>query len=171
MLDTPDFVRTIRGLKTPSNYVGQLSKKITANGELRGLKTHDDHILMQQIMPLCLRTLLPKQIRVAIIRICKVFTRLCAKSVDPSTMDELLEKTTNMCMLEKVFPMSFFDVMSHMPFHLVQQLQVCGPVHTRWMYPVEQYLKTLKGYIQQRAQPEGSMARGYIMDKALGFCT
>jgi len=87
-------------------------------------------------------------------------------------MDELLEETTTtMCMLEKMFPPSFFDVMSHMPIHLVQQLQVCGPVHTRWMYPVERYLKTLKGYVLQRAQPEGSMARGYIMDEALGFCT
>jgi hypothetical protein len=166
------FIQNIRELKTPSNYVGQLSKRITADGELRGLKSHDYHILMQQIMPLCLRTLLTKEVRVAIIRICRVFTRLCAKSVDRSTMDELLEETTTtMCMLEKVFPPSFFDVMSHMPIHLVQQLQVCGPVHTRWMYPVERYLKTLKGYVRQRAQPEGSMARGYIMDEALGFCT
>ncbi len=162
MLDIPDFVRTIRELNTPSNYVGQLSKKITANGELRRLKTHDHHILMQQIMPLCLRTLLPKQ----------GLHTSCAKSVDPSKMDELLEKTTtNMCMLEKVFPLSFFDVMLHMPFHLVKQLQVCGPVHTQWMYPVGHYLKTLKGYIQQHAQQEGSMARGYIMDEVLGFCT
>jgi len=73
------FIQNIRELKTPSNYVGQLSKKITADGELRGLKSHDYHILMQHIMPLCLRTLLTKEIRVAIIRICRVFTRLCAK--------------------------------------------------------------------------------------------
>ena len=118
-----------------------------------------------------MRTLLPKEVRVAIIRMCRVFTRLCAKSVDPLTMAELLEETTTMCMLEKFFPQSFFDVMSHMPIHLVQQLVVCGPVHTRWMYPVERYLKTLKGYIRQHTQPEGSMARGYIMDEALGFCT
>ena len=93
------FIKTIRELKTPSNYVGQLSKKIAADGELRGLKSHDYHILMQQIMPLCLQTLLPKEVRVAIIRICRVFTRLCAKFVDLSTMDELLEETTTtMCM-------------------------------------------------------------------------
>ena len=53
----------------------------------------------------------------------------------------------------------------------MQQLDICGPVHTRWMYPVERYMKTLKGYVRQRAQPEGSMARGYIMEEALGFCT
>lgn len=68
-------------------------------------------------------------------------------------------------------PADIFDVMSHLPIHLVQQLDICGPVHTRWMYPVERYMKTLKGYVRQRAQPEGSMTRGYIMEEALEFCT
>ena len=166
------FIKTIRNLKTPSNYVGQLSKRITVDGDLRGLKSHDYHIMMQQILPLCVRTLLPKEVRATIIRISRIFQRLCAKSVDPSTMEDLMEETAvTMCMMEKVFPPSFFDVMSHLPIHLVQQLAICGPVHTRWMYPVERYLKTLKGYVRQRAQPEGSMARGYIMEEALGFCT
>ena len=56
------FTNIIRGLKTPSNYVGQLSKKITEDGELRGMKSHDYDILMQQILPLCLRTVLPKDV-------------------------------------------------------------------------------------------------------------
>ena len=166
------FIKTIRNLKTPSNYVGQLSKRITVDGDLRGLKSHDYHIMMQQILPLCVRTLLPKEVRAAIIRTSRIFVRLCAKSVDPSTMDDLMEETAvTMCMLEKVFPPAFFDVMSHLPIHLVQQLDICGPVHTRWMYPVERYMKTLKGYVRQRAHPEGSMARKYIMEEALGFCT
>ena len=166
------FIKTIRNLKTPSNYVGQLSKRITVDGDLRGLKSHDYHIMMQHILPLCVRTLLPKDVRATITRISRVFQRLCAKSVDPSTMETLMEETTvTMCMMEKVFPPSFFDVMTHLPIHLLEQLAICGPVHTRWMYPVERYLKTLKGYVRQRAQPEGSMARGYVMEEAFGFCT
>jgi len=75
---------------------------------------------------------------------------LYAKSVDPSTMEDLMEETVvTMCMLEKVFPLSFFDVMSHLSIYLLQQLDICGPVHTHWMYPVERYLKMLKGYIRQ----------------------
>ena len=58
------------------------------------------------------------------------------------------EIAVTMCMLERVFPPAFFDVMSHLPIHLVQQLDICGPVHTRWMYPMERYLKTLKGYVR-----------------------
>jgi hypothetical protein len=81
----------------------------------------------------------------AIIRICHVFGRICAKSVDPSTIPELLEEIElTMCLLEKVFPPSFFDVMMHLPIHLVLQLDICGPVHIRWMYPMERYRKTRK---------------------------
>ena len=87
-------------------------------------------------------------------------------------MHELIEETVlTMCMIEKMFPPSFFDIMSHLPIHLMQQLDIFGPVYTKQMYPIERYLKTLKDFVWQRAQPEGSMATGYIMDEALGFCT
>ena len=83
-------------------------------------------------------------------RLSQVFVRLCVKSVDPLSMEQLFEDTAEiLCMLEKVFPTSFFDVMSHLPIHLVQQLDICGSVHSRWMYPMEQYLKRLKGYVKQ----------------------
>ena len=36
---------------------------------------------------------------------------------------------------------------------------------------MEQYLKTLKGYVRLRSNLEGSMAQGYIMDEAMRFCT
>lgn len=42
------FLKIICELMTPSNYVGQLSKKITVDGELRGLKSHDYHIFFYQ---------------------------------------------------------------------------------------------------------------------------
>ncbi len=32
-------------------------------------------------------------------------------------------------------------------------------------------MKALKGYVQNMAQPEGSMAIGYAIEEALGFCT
>jgi hypothetical protein len=140
------------------------------DGDLKGLKSHDYHVLMQLVMSLCVHTLMRKDVHMAIIRVCRVFGRLCVKSIDPSTMIALYEETTlTTCLLERVFPPSFFDVIFHLPVHLIHQLYICRPVHTRWMYPMERYLKTLNGFVRQRAQPEGSMAKGYIMDEALGF--
>jgi len=39
------------------------------------------------------------------------------------------------------------------------------------MYPIEQYLKILKGFVQNKARPKGSMVKGYALEEALGFCT
>jgi hypothetical protein len=71
---------------------------------------------------------------------------------------------------KRVLP-AFFDIMSHLPNHLVQQLFQCGPVHTRWMYPFEPYFKTLKGYARNLAKPEGNIAQRYQVEEALGFIT
>lgn len=68
-------------------------------------------------------------------------------------------------------PPSFFDIMSHLPNHLVEETFLCGPVHTRWLYPYEWYFKSLKGYVKNLAKPEGSIARGYEVEEALGFIT
>jgi hypothetical protein len=43
--------------------------------------------------------------------------------------------------LEKKFPPSFFDVMTHLLLHVVEELDICGQVHSRWMYPMEQMMK------------------------------
>jgi hypothetical protein len=39
------------------------------------------------------------------------------------------------------------------------------------MYQVERYLRTLKGYVKNKAQPEGSIAEGYISEECLTFCS
>jgi hypothetical protein len=38
------------------------------------------------------------------------------------------------------------------------------------MYPIEHYMKTLKGYVKNKARPEGNMVEGYAIEEALGFC-
>ncbi len=52
-----------------------------------------------------------------------------------------------MSTIEKVFPPTTFDVMTHLVVHIVEELDLCGPIHTRWMYPIEWYMKALKGYL------------------------
>jgi hypothetical protein len=105
-------------------------------------------------------------------KVSRVFRRLCSKVVYKSWEAELMEDAViALCMLEKEFPLSFFNIMTHLMLHLVEELFLCGPVHTRWMYPMERYMKNLKDYVRTKARPEGSMAEGYVMDDTLGFCT
>ncbi|XP_038976736.1 uncharacterized protein LOC120107516 [Phoenix dactylifera] len=61
--------------------------------------------------------------------------------------------------------------MVHLVIHLVGEAKLGGPVHHRWMYPIERYLVRLKEYVRNRAYPEGSIAEGYIADECLTFCS
>ncbi|KAL4330077.1 hypothetical protein AHAS_Ahas13G0364000 [Arachis hypogaea] len=48
---------------------------------------------------------------------------------------------------EMIFPSSFFTVMVHLTVHLFDEVTLGGPVHYRWMYPIERYLGRLKQYV------------------------
>ena len=178
MLDAPyvlkreekeEFFKTLREIKFPTNYVGSLKQRLE-DGKLSGLKTHDFHILMQQVFPVCLRNIGTPMVIAAVMRICRVFKRICAKVVDLQQKQQMLQDVAeSICTLEKEFPPSMFVVMMHLPIHLVEELFICGPVHTRWMYPFERYMKGLKSFVKNKAKPEGSMAYGYLREEAIGF--
>jgi hypothetical protein len=63
-----------------------------------------------------------------------------------------------LALLEQEFP-PFFEIMTHLLIHLIEELELCGLVQTKWMYFIERYLKTLKGYVGNRTKLEGSMAK------------
>jgi hypothetical protein len=39
------------------------------------------------------------------------------------------------------------------------------------MNPVGRYIRTVKGYVRNKAHPEGSTAEGYILEECLTFCS
>ena len=85
-------------------------------------------------------------------------------------MERLRDKIrTILCDLEKIYPPSFFDVMVHLAVHLHDEALLRGPVQYGWMYPIERWLGTFKGYVRNRARPEGSIAEAYITTEALTF--
>jgi hypothetical protein len=108
----------------------------------------------------------------SLISLRRVFNKICAKIIDPTTMQVLREEVAETIFsIEKVFPLAMFDVMTHLVVHLVDKLDICGLVHTRWMYPIERFMKVLKGYVRNMAWAKGSMVNGYSIKEVLGFCT
>jgi hypothetical protein len=108
----------------------------------------------------------------AVMHMCKVFRRICTKVYDPEEFQSLqTDLAESMALLEMEFPPSFFNIMTHLSYHIVEELDMCGPVTTRWMYPVERYMKTLKNYVCNMARPEASMAKGYIKEECIGLVT
>ncbi len=68
-------------------------------------------------------------------------------------------------------PPGFFDIMTHLLIHLVEDLDVCGLVGERWCYPIERFMVILKHNVRNKAKPKGCMAMGYMYDEPLGFGT
>jgi len=125
-----------------------------------------------QILLVAVRNVLDENVHVAIIKICRVFQKLCEKEVHSADKSDMMKNVVMAtCMLEKEFPPTFLNVMTHLLVHLVQQLFICGPVHCRWMYPIGKYMKTLKDYVRTYAHSKGSIVEGYRMEDTLDFYT
>ncbi|KAL6347232.1 hypothetical protein AAG906_013668 [Vitis piasezkii] len=132
--------------------------------KLNGLKSHDYHALMQQLLPVAIRSVLPKHVRYAITRLCFFFNALCAKVVDVSRLNDLQQDiVVTLCLLEKYFPPSIFDIMLHLTVHLVREVRLCRPVYMRWMYPFERYMKVIKGYVRNHNRPEGCIVSARVL--------
>ena len=59
----------------------------------------------------------------------------------------------------------------HLLLHVVDEVAIAGTVHSRWMFFLERFMKTLKGFVRQRARPEGSMAEGWLIQESLVYIT
>lgn len=59
--------------------------------------------------------------------------------------------------------------MTHLLLHVVEEQDVCEPIHNYWMYPMERMMKVLKGYVCNMSQLEGSMVKGSVLDETMGF--
>ena len=141
--------------------MSNLHKKIF-RGKFSTLKSHDHHILLQQVLPLLLCNIRDQRVVGIIVRVSKIFQRLCSKVIDPDSCEELLDDVAvTLAILEKEFPLAFFDIMVHLPRHMAEELFICDPIHARWMYPFERYMKNLKEHVRNLTRPKGSMAKGY----------
>jgi hypothetical protein len=66
----------------------------------------------------------------AIMRLSYVFRQICVKVwnlVDNGNLRE--DVAITLSLLEKEFPLTFFDVMIHLLLHVVDELNVCGLIH------------------------------------------
>ena len=48
--------------------------------------------------------------------------------------------------------LNFFDIMTHLLYHFVNELDTCGFVSAKWMYHNERYMTTLKHYVRNMAK-------------------
>ena len=133
------FCKRLFDLKLPDGYSSNIANCISLEDcKITGLKSHDCHVLMQQLLPVALKGLMPKGPRNAVLRLCAFFNRICQRIIDREKIAALEEEVIEtLCMFERFFPPSFFDIMIHLTIHLGREARLCGPVQYRWMYPFE----------------------------------
>ena len=74
-----------------------------------------------QILPLALRNSLDTEVRGDVVKVSRVFQHLCAREISLADRENDMESAAEaLCLLEKVFPPTFIDVMSHLMIHLVE---------------------------------------------------
>ncbi|XP_073129709.1 uncharacterized protein [Henckelia pumila] len=134
------ILNSLCGMQLPTCYSSNVKNFVSMKDlKLVGLKSHDYHTLMQQLLPVAIRGVLPKHVRDSITRLCFFFNELCNKVMDPSKLDELQrEIVIILCLLEKYFPPSFFDIMIHLTVHLVREV---ARVDDHSTYQVSERLK------------------------------
>jgi hypothetical protein len=69
-----------------------------------------------------------------------------------------------------VFPPSFFNIVTHLLVHFVEEIAILGPVFLRNMFPFERFMRVLKKYIHNRARPEGSISKSYGTEEIIELC-
>ena len=138
-LEKDGFLQVLRDIKVPDGYASNISRRVNLKErKISGLKSHDNHILMQQLLPIALRGSLPSHVTRPLIKLTCFFRKICSKTLtilDIASAEADIAVT--LCELEKIFPPSFFTVMVHLVMHLATEAKIGGPVQYRWMYPIK----------------------------------
>ena len=136
------LLKVLKQLKVPDGYASNISRRVNLKErKLFNLKSHDCHILMQDLLPIALRVVEDAEVVDIISELSVFFKELCAKELHVEKLDELQNSVIiTLCRMEKVFPPGFFTIMVHLIVHLTEEAKLGGPVFYRWMYPIERQL-------------------------------
>ncbi|XP_074299528.1 uncharacterized protein LOC141630649 [Silene latifolia] len=163
---------SLKGVKVPHGYSSNISRLVSIkDSKLVGMKSHDCHVMLTQLLPVAIRSVLPKHVRQVITKLCLFFDAINSKDIHPDTLDDLqADVAVTLCELEMYFPISFFDIMVHLVIHLVREIKLCGPVFQRNMWAMEREMGTYKRRMKNRCRPEGSIVEATIACETIQFC-
>ena len=142
-----------------------------AERKFTNLKSHDCHVLMTELLAVVLRGILPDNIWLTIVKLCAFLNAVSQKVIDPDNLIKLQNDVVQ-CLVgfELIFPLSFFNIMTHLLVHLVKEIDIFRPVFSHNMFPFERFMGVLKKCVRNRARPEESIASAYRTEDVIDFC-
>ena len=124
------FFECMSSIKVPSGFSSNIKGIINmAEKKFQNRKSHNCHVIMTQLLPIALRGLLPENVRVPIVKLCAFLNAISQKVIDPESLLGLqIDVAQCLVSFELVFPPSFFNIMTHLLVHLVEEIAILGPV-------------------------------------------
>jgi hypothetical protein len=166
------FFRCLLGVKVPHGYSGNISRYLdVAKKRFTGMKSHDCHVLMTQILPVAIRGIMDEHVRDTLFGLCNFFDVITRKSIGVRQLKMLQDEiVVILCELEIYFPPAFCDICVHLLLHVVEDIKQLGPTFLHNMMPFERQNGVMKGYVRNRARPDASMAKGFLTYECISFC-
>jgi hypothetical protein len=102
---------------------------------MSGLKNHDSHILMHQLLIALRGSNLPSNMVRTLVEMSTFFRGICSITLTLEDLNQLEgDIYITLCKMEHVFSPNF---LVYVVMHLVREYQLGGPVLYRWMYSRE----------------------------------
>jgi hypothetical protein len=164
-----EICKCLHGIRVPTGFSGNIKNLVSMSKQkMSGYNTHDCHTMLSLFLAIAIRVVNNPYLNMLITRMCHFFNAISKKVINVSDLDELhKEIRVTMCQLKMCFPPSFFNTMEHYMIHLADQIFVLGPSYMHYMYPYEHHMVVMKGYVRNRAHPEGSMIEGYTTEEVV----
>ncbi|WMV20094.1 hypothetical protein MTR67_013479 [Solanum verrucosum] len=158
------FCSVLKNAKLPKGCVSNISRCVEVDEiKISGYKSHDAHFIVHYLLQIVVRKVLPKKVSMALIRLGNFFKVISSKVIRRADLDTMQSEINEIiCDIEKISPLSFFDIMVHLPIHLVNEIKLGGPTHLRWMYSTERNLCLFKGLVRNRFHLETSILEGFV---------
>ena len=127
------FLQFLKDVRVPDGYLSNISRCVKLKEcKISGMKSHDNHFLMQQLFPIAIRRSLPPEVSRHLIDLSYFFSEICSKVLNVEELEALKKRIAlTLCELERIFPSSFFTVMVHLVVHLASKTKTGGPIHYR----------------------------------------
>jgi hypothetical protein len=138
-------------VKVPSGYSTNVSRLILfLDLEVApGMKSHDYHVLLVQMIAVGIENILPVNVLEAIMNFSFFFNAIGQKVLSEEALESLEKRYyETLCFLEMYFPPAFFDISVHFTTHLIKEINLLGPVFLLQMYAYKRFNSILKSFIR-----------------------
>ncbi|XP_066165892.1 uncharacterized protein [Oryza sativa Japonica Group] len=170
--ENKSLCRCLHSVEVSTGFLANVGKLVSLKDlTISGYNAHDCHKMLIVFLPIAIRAVKPVHTRLVITKLCYFFNRVSQKVFDPEELGPIQKfaiKTA--CQLEMFFPPAYFNMMEHLIVHIVPQIIEIGPLYLHQMWAYERYMSILKGYVRNRAYPEGSMIEGYTTKEVVECC-